>query len=519
MGKVVALVPARSGSVRVKNKNIRQIGGTPLIGIAVKQAMAVDIIDEVFISTDSELYAQIAENYGACVPFLRPEEISGSDATDYQVFEHFLEWYVKKYNSEPELIVQIRATAPARDTETIRKAIEFMLSHEEFDSLRSVSSPHQNPYKMWVMDENNQVTPVVGGENGEYDMPTQRLQKCYGQDGVIDIVRPRTLRNYKNMAGKTIAGWSEHPKTWDIDDDDDLVMASKLLRSYKLNLMPSKARALGGYLGIIQGRLTESDQLQAFPKEDYQAEFEKARQCGYSSIECIRDRHYNRQNPLWTGAKALEECATLAYMQGVGIKSICDDYVLECDFSQLSVEQYNRLIDLLNYASVLHSEIVVYPLFEKADISILENRKVFVPVIKRLGRIAAKLGIRIALEISQSADFIYELMQEIDEENVGLCVDSGNLIAAGIDACDILTDARLRQYIFHVHIKDRDESNANVVIGTGREDFGKLIKALYHIEYEGILVTETDRGKNPLETAIYTKEYLANIIEAYSGER
>ena len=114
MNKIVALVPARSGSVRIKHKNLRQIAGVPLLAIAVQQAAMAPSIEQVFISTDSELYAEVAANYGAEVPFIRPPDISTSDTTDLEVFSHFLDWYQKQYNVCPELIVQIRPTAPAR---------------------------------------------------------------------------------------------------------------------------------------------------------------------------------------------------------------------------------------------------------------------------------------------------------------------------------------------------------------------------------------------------------------------
>ena len=151
MGRIVALVPSRAGSTRIKDKNIRQINGMPLIGIAVKQAVSVPEIDEVYVSTDSELYADIAMNYGATKPFIRPKELAGNNSTDYEVFQHFLDWYMEKYQEMPEMIVQIRATAPVRDVGTISKAIRFMKEHPEFDSLRSVSDPHQTPYKMWYI--------------------------------------------------------------------------------------------------------------------------------------------------------------------------------------------------------------------------------------------------------------------------------------------------------------------------------------------------------------------------------
>lgn len=511
MGKVIALVPARAGSTRVKDKNIRQIKGMPLIGIAVKQALEVPEIDEVFVSTDSELYAQIAEVYGAVRPFLRPADISGNQSTDYEVFRHFYDWYVEEYQEIPELIVQVRATAPARDKNSISQAIKFMKEHKEFDSLRSVSSPHQTPYKMWKMKTSCELVPVIEAIPQAYDMPTQDLPVCYGQDGIVDIVRPKTLTQYENMGGKKIAGFLEHPQTWDIDTEEDLRRAGVLLGGMGILGLDTNERALGGSLGIIQGRLTPADILQCFPV-DWASEFEKARMKKYSAIECFRDKSYNKSNPLWAGSLGMEMMRAFSFHQGIGIRSVCDDYVQNCEWKSLGVKDYLLLEEILLRSYALGADIVVFPMFEKADLNIPGNYECFLAYIERLGIFAEKLSIRIALEISENEKWLTDLFEKIPNKNVGLCVDTGNLYAAGINATDIILCEKLRDRIFHIHIKDRNEQGENVVLGHGKVDFVSVLKALYEIEYEGTLVTETARGDCPEDTAEYNRAFLQEII-------
>lgn len=514
MRKIVALVPARSGSVRVKHKNLKQMSGMPLIGLAVRQALAVPEIEEVYISTDSEIYAKTAENYGAIIPFIRPKEISGSDATDYDVFDHFLTWYIAQFGELPELIVQVRPTAPVRDSQTIQKAVCFMLEHSEFDSLRSISEPHQSPYKMWYMNEKNELTAVIEASGNEsYDKPTQSLPKTYGQDGVVDIVRPETLMNYKSMAGPKIAGLVDHPNTWDIDTNSDLKKASQMLDWSNQFLLLQKGSALGGNLGIIQGRLSKSDVLQNFPNDEWREEFDRARECGYTSIEWIRDIKRNDYNPLWNNCFEWNELTNISLLSGVSIRSICDDYVQSCCWESLSVEQYETLCELIIRASLLGVKTIVYPLFEKAEIFSEKNFIAFRCHLKTLATIAYQFGISIALEISCKDSVLCEIMDKIDFPNVGICVDTGNLYAAGVSVLDILNCEKLRKRIIHVHIKDRDDKGKNVVLGEGNVDFGGVIRTLYHINYAGLLITETDRGKNPVQTAIANKKYIANIIE------
>lgn len=504
MGKIVALVPSRAGSTRVKDKNIRQIYGMPLIGIAVRQALDVPEIDDIYISTDSELYADIAVNYGAVCPFLRPKEISGDTSTDYEVFSHFLEWYESVYKELPEMIVQVRATAPIRYSESISKAIGFMRDHPEFDSLRSVSKPHQTPYKMWYLDENKKITPVMSDRL--YDMPTQKAPACFGQDGIVDIVRPSTLLKYKNMAGEKIAGFLDHPQTWDIDIEADLEKASKMMDESGIYRLPKRKAALGGNLGIIQGRLTESKELQCFPT-NWKAEFEKVRKCGYTSIELFRDKDFNEENPIWAENCDIEDMTKTSFKEGIGIRSICDDYIQKCDWNNLSLEQVLLIEDIIIKAHELKAMVVVFPMFEKADIYKNDSTQSFLKYINKLGKLAEKLNVKIALEISEKPEKLVDLFSSITSKNVGLCVDTGNLYAAGIDAKDIMTEEKLKERIMHVHLKDRDESGKNVVPGRGKVNFEPIMKALYEMQYTGLLITETDRGNDPLSTAIDNKKF------------
>lgn len=517
MGKIVALVPARSGSTRVKHKNLQQINGIPLLGLAIRQALMVEAIHEVYVSTDSGVYANTAANYGAKVPFIRPNDLASTESTDYEVFRHFLEWYVKEYKELPELIVQVRPTAPVREPETIKKAINFMLEHQEFDSLRSISDPHQSPYKMWKIKKTMELQPVIDLNNDEYDKPTQELPQVYAQDGIVDIVRPQTLLTYHSMAGEKVAGWIDHPITWDIDVEADFRVAENLLKKYDLFKMMKKPEAFGGNLGIVQGRLTVSDKLQNFPNHQWEEEFSLARKAGYTAIEWIRDSVENKENPFWDEGFDIQEVKQKAMINGVSIRSICDDYVQNCDWEHLTIEQYQILEDLLIKAGKIGIQTVVYPLFLLADIANEAKRQAFMVYLRSLARVAESYRIQIALEISQKADKLLKLFQEINFPNVGLCVDTGNLYAAGISISEIFKNQDLSSRIIHVHLKDRNKLGENVVIGKGEIDFGLVGKHLQSIGYNGLLIMETNRGDNPIKTAIHNKEWMRDRFFEYMG--
>src|SRR3989337_2094265 len=133
--KILAFIPARAGSKRVPNKNIKPLNGKPLIAYTIEAANRSRHINRVVVSTNSSEIAGIAERYGAEVPFLRPEEISNPDSTEMEFFEHALDWFSENDGYIPDLVVLLYPTSPLRKTESIDSAIETMRAHQEAHSL------------------------------------------------------------------------------------------------------------------------------------------------------------------------------------------------------------------------------------------------------------------------------------------------------------------------------------------------------------------------------------------------
>ncbi len=150
--KILALIPARSGSKRIPQKNIKLLNGKPLIAYTIEAAKKSKHINRVVVSTDSEDIASTAKGFGAEIPFLRPDSISRSDATEMEFFEHTLNWLLEHERYEPDLIVLLYPTSPFRKTESINKAIEEINKHPDADSLRSIKLCTEHPYKMWKIE-------------------------------------------------------------------------------------------------------------------------------------------------------------------------------------------------------------------------------------------------------------------------------------------------------------------------------------------------------------------------------
>ncbi|GMQ55721.1 hypothetical protein AN1V17_01130 [Vallitalea sediminicola] len=496
--EIVALIPARGGSKRIKNKNLRSINGKPLIGYAIEHALSSTRIDEVYVSTDSEVIADVGKNYGAKIPFLRPEELAKDSSTDYDVFKHFLEWYKNENGVYPKLIVQIRATSPLREPMMIDKAIEIIENDSKADSLRSVSKPHQTPYKMWRI-ENNFLKSIIEYDNeGFYDMPTQSLPTVYGQDGFVDIIKPRTIIELKSMAGENIIGFTEHKMAIDIDNIKDLHLAELIMKDYN----NSYSIINKGNIGIIQGRLSESynNKLQNFP-DDWLKEFGIARKCGYSHIELFRDKEYNPKNPLWNKEDAeIKKIVEEQINSGVVVRSICDDYILNCDFLEINMRELQKLIDLLILAKKLEVNQVIYPLMEKAQINELSKRKKAADIMKILADIAKEFGITINIETNLEGKMLTSFLKDIGRDNVKICLDTGNLLYENIDPVKQILE--LENSIGHIHIKDKDENGNNVILTTGQLNLYQVIIALIKIKYDRYITFETTRGNNCIDTAI-----------------
>jgi N-acylneuraminate cytidylyltransferase len=229
---VLALIPARGGSKGIPRKNLRLLGGRPLIAHAIEHALSSARITRTIVSTDDEEIAEAARDAGADVPFLRPAELAQDLSTDLEVFRHALEWLRDEEGYEPELVVHLRATNPIRRVELIDEAVDLMARDPRADSLRSVSRPEQTPYKMWRI-EGGYLEPLVRveGVRDAHSHPRQSLPEIWWQNGYVDVVRPRTVLELNSMAGERVLPFIVASPGIEIDYEDALQRAEELLQA------------------------------------------------------------------------------------------------------------------------------------------------------------------------------------------------------------------------------------------------------------------------------------------------
>ncbi|GAB4564512.1 MAG: HAD hydrolase family protein [Anaerolineales bacterium] len=248
MTNILALIPARGGSKGIPRKNIRSFAGYPLIAWSIAAAKQSNLVTRIIVSTDDEEIAEVAREWGAETPFLRPAELAQDKTTDLPVFEHALKWLEETEGYRPDIVVQLRPTSPIRPPKMADDAIRILLNHADADCVRGVVPAGQNPFKMWRF--NGEDKPLkqlleVPGIAEPYNAPRQILPPVYWQTGHIDAIRTTTILDKKSLTGDVIYPLVVDPKyTVDIDTLPDWAKYEAVIYSGLEVLSPGKPRRL-----------------------------------------------------------------------------------------------------------------------------------------------------------------------------------------------------------------------------------------------------------------------------------
>jgi CMP-N-acetylneuraminic acid synthetase len=248
MSEVLALIPARGGSKSIPRKNIRPFAGHPLLAYSIAAGLAAETVTRVIVSTDDEEIAAVARRYGAETPFLRPPEYSQDQTPDLPVFQHALQWLAVEEGYRPEIVVQLRPTSPFRRVAHIDQAVYRLMERPDADSIRTICVPFQNPYKMWRIEPDGTMQPLIQTSIPEpYNMPRQSLPDVYWQTGYVDAAWADTILAKNSMTGDRILPLIIDPSEWiDIDSPDDWRRAERLLESGEIS-----AEDLGFHISVI----------------------------------------------------------------------------------------------------------------------------------------------------------------------------------------------------------------------------------------------------------------------------
>lgn len=266
--------------------------------------------------------------------------------------------------------------------------------------------------------------------------------------------------------------------------------------------------------GIVQGRLSQAPPgcLQWFPQEHWENEFFLASMLGYKYIELIAERQHNKNNPIWTN-EGIEKIKALAKSNNLLLHVICNHYVTDHALTE-NKSVIEQTVKLILQAKLLGIQKLILPLFEKSELR-EDNFQKYKTILKLIANVAQENNILVCLESILNGKSLLNLLEFLDHSNIKCVFDTGNRIAFGQDIySDILL---LGEQIHYVHIKDKNNQDANVLLGTGEVNFYKVFEALSHIGFEGPYTFETARGKDPVKTARYNLQFVNYFIEEVSG--
>jgi CMP-N-acetylneuraminic acid synthetase len=235
--RILALITARGGSKRLLGKNIRLLGGKPLIAWSIDVAKGIPDICDILVSTDDAAIAKACKDAGAYVPWLRPAELATDTASSVDVALHALDWYEAEKGAIDGILL-LQPTSPFRTRETIKRGIELFGKHNHQPVL-GVSTTHAHP--LWTLKiEGDYLMPFMH----EHGLKTrsQDLSPAYVVNGSFYLITPRELRSSRSFVGKkTIPLIIESPQeALDIDTEWEFKIAEFVVESYKIYINDEK---------------------------------------------------------------------------------------------------------------------------------------------------------------------------------------------------------------------------------------------------------------------------------------
>lgn len=229
--KILAIVAARAGSKGIKNKNIRDLMGKPLIVYTIEQLKRWGKYDRFIVSTDSKEIARIAKDYGVDVPFLRPVELAGDNIGKVEVLRHALERAEEYYGKEFDALLDLDATAPVRTIEDIDNMVN-LFQKKKANCVLSLVEAHKNPY-FNMLEKNEDGTLKVCKPTGSDILTRQAAPVVYKANASIYIYDRQFLLDVNTktpLSDKTFGYEMDELSAVDIDREIDFKFIEFLVK-------------------------------------------------------------------------------------------------------------------------------------------------------------------------------------------------------------------------------------------------------------------------------------------------
>lgn len=219
----VAIIPARGGSKGLPRKNIRPLAGKPLIAHSIEVARKCNYIDRVIVTTDDKEIADISMEYGAEVPFIRPEHLASDEATTIDVLKHAIDFLEKEQSDVPNIVL-LQPTSPLRSLEDLNKALE-LYHHNKQEVVISVCEAQTHPYLLKKIREDSIVDFI------EKPIVTRRqdFPNVYELNGAIYICSKENIEKGYIYKDRAIPFIMNRENSVDIDDEVDFLLAEAIM--------------------------------------------------------------------------------------------------------------------------------------------------------------------------------------------------------------------------------------------------------------------------------------------------
>ena len=231
--KILGIITARGGSKSIPRKNIKDLGGKPLIAWTIEAAKNSGIFDRIILSTDDEEIAVISKSLGIEVPFMRPKELAEDTTPHLPVLQHAVSWLHKNENYSPEYVAILQPTAPFRNDKHLQEAWKI-LSEKDADSILGVQEIpiHFNPHWAYTTDKNTFLVLVNGEPLHKRIMRRQDLPPAYTHNGAIYIFKTKFLYGDEpNFYGEEVAPYiMKAEDSINIDGEEDWDEAEKRIK-------------------------------------------------------------------------------------------------------------------------------------------------------------------------------------------------------------------------------------------------------------------------------------------------
>jgi len=275
-------------------------------------------------------------------------------------------------------------------------------------------------------------------------------------------------------------------------------------------------------IGIMQGRLSPPapGRLQTFPWSSWKAEFLRARECGFDSIEWIFESERCEENPIWRN-DGVNDIRRQVLETGVQVRSLCADYFMDHPFFRVNKAQCMQSVEVLKQLIIRAAHVgiktILLPVLEQAEINIPSEKEQLIESLTDPLHLSGELGISLGLETELPAWEYRALVELGSHPALAAYYDMGNSIAKGYDiAADVCV---LGPYLHGVHVKDRKRGGPSVLLGQGDADFAAFFCALSEVGYTGPLILQTAFGDDYMRIARTHREFVESIIQTINDRK